>query len=332
MTITPQQPIGSDFGAASTAEEVIKGIDLAGKTAIVTGGYSGIGLETARILMAAGATIIIPARDRYKAEINLKGLDVELETMNLIDPVSIDAFAERFLASGRPLHILVNNAGIMAAPLLHTNQGFESHFAVNHLGHFRLTLRLWPALVKANGARVVTLSSWGHRFSPVVFQDINFEKRAYDRLAAYGQSKTANSLFAVALDKRGVKQGVRAFALHPGNIVSTDLSRNFSADELKAFGVIDEFGNPVLDVNRQQKTIPQGAATTVWFATNPQLNNMGGVYGENCDISPLLSVDNVIDLNAAVLPAGVMPYAVDKVLAEQNWMLSEKMTGLSLIN
>jgi len=332
MMISLQKSIGSGFGAASTAEEVIKGIDLSGKTAIVTGGYSGIGLETTRVLQAAGATVIVPVRNIDKATRNLSGIDVELETIDLIDPVAIDSFAERFLASGRPLHILINGAGIMATPLTRTNQGYESQFATNHLGHFRLTCLLWPALVKARGARVISLSSWGHRFSQVIFQDINFEHRDYERMAAYGQSKTATSLFAIALDRRGENRDVRAFAVHPGNIAGTGLSRNFSTNELKAFGVIDENGAPILNLKKQQKTVPQGAATSVWFATNPQLNGMGGVYGENCDISPLADAVDSIDFNAEILPAGVMPYAVDKLLAEKLWLLSEKMTGLTFNN
>jgi NAD(P)-dependent dehydrogenase (short-subunit alcohol dehydrogenase family) len=210
---TLQKPIGSGFGAASTAGDVIKGIDLSNRGAIVTGGYSGIGLETTRALRSAGAKVIVPARDHDKAATGLKGLEgVEIEAMDLLDPASIDAFAQRFLASGQPLHILVNSAGIMACPLARDSRGYESHFATNHLGHFQLVARLWPALRQANAARVVSVSSWGHRHSPVVFEDPNFERRDYDRWLAYGQSKTANILFlfALAVDERGKSEGVRA--------------------------------------------------------------------------------------------------------------------------
>jgi len=202
--MTQQTPFGSGFGASTTASEIIHGCDLSGKIAIVTGGYSGLGLETVRVLRSAGAKVIVPARDHDKASKTLKGLDgVEIEVMDLLDPASIDAFAGKFLASARPLHILVNNAGIMACPLARDERGYESQFATNHLGHFQLVTRLWTALRQANGARVISVSSMGHRYSPVVFEDPNFERRAYDRWAAYGQSKTANILFALALDKRG---------------------------------------------------------------------------------------------------------------------------------
>ena len=330
---TPQAPIGSGFGAASTAAEVIRGIDLSGKVAIVTGGYSGIGLETARVLQSAGAKIIVPARDHDKAANALAGLDgVEIEVMDLLDPASIDAFAERFLASGRPLHILVNSAGIMANPLARDSRGYESQFATNHLGHFQLVARLWPALRKANGARVVSVSSWGHRYSPVVFDDPNFERRDYDRWSAYGQSKTANILFALALDGRGKAEGVRAFSLHPGGIVDTGLGKHISREDLRAAGVIDEHGKPILDPARNLKTVEQGAATSVWCATSPQLADMGGVYCENSDIAPLITgefkVTGMSDATRRTRTLGVMPYAVDPEAAERLWRLSEQLLGL----
>jgi NAD(P)-dependent dehydrogenase (short-subunit alcohol dehydrogenase family) len=327
-----QKPIESGFTAASTAGDVSKGLDLSGRVAVVTGGYSGIGLETARALHSAGATVIVPARDQDKATKALEELDgVRIEPMDLMDPASIDAFAGRFVAAGQPLHMLVNSAGIMASPLTRDARGYESQFATNHLGHFQLVARLWPALRQANGARVVSVSSWGHRHSPVVFDDPNFERRDYDRWSAYGQSKTANILFAVALDERGKAEGVRAFSLHPGSIVGTDLGRYLSTQELRAIGVIDENGKPILDPAKNLKTVEQGAATSVWCATSEQLDGMGGIYCENCNIAPLVSRTDQASLASGTghqvgsMALGVMPYAVDPDAAARLWTLSEQL-------
>jgi len=326
METNLQQTINSGFTAASTAEEVIKGIDLSGKVVIVTGGYSGIGLETTRVLRNAGAKVIVPARDLEKATIALKTMpDAEIMHMDLMDPASVDAFAEQFLAKGLSLHILVNSAGIMAIPLTRDARGYEAQFATNHLGHFQLTARLWPALVKADGARVISVSSWGHRQSPVIFEDPNFNHRPYDRMSAYGQSKTANILFALELDARGKQYGIRAFAVHPGGIVSTDLKRYFSEEELRTFGVIDEQGDVILDPERQLKTVEQGASTSVWCAASPQLDSLGGVYCENNTISPLVSGEPNIQVGSR--PMGVMSYAVDPDAAKRLWTLSEQLTG-----
>jgi NAD(P)-dependent dehydrogenase (short-subunit alcohol dehydrogenase family) len=239
---TPQAPIGSGFGAFTTAADIIKGVELAGKTIVVTGGYSGIGVETVRAFRSAGAKVIVPARDMAKAKRNLADMpDVGLEPMDLLDAASIDALAERFLGRHEELHILVNNAGSMGAPLTRDARGYESQFAGNHLGHFQLTCRLWPALVRAKRARVIALSSYGHRLAGVDFHDPNFERRAYDPWMAYGQAKTANALFAVALDAIGQRQGVRAFSVHPGGVV-TDLVRHMPQDRLAASGHIDKDG------------------------------------------------------------------------------------------
>lgn len=324
---TLQKPIHSGFSAASTAEDVIKGIDLTGKVAIVTGGYSGIGLETARVLRNAGAQVIVPARDLKKAATTLKGMDVTIEELDLMNPASINAFADRFLASNRPLHILVNSAGIMANPFTKDTRGYESQFATNHLGHFQLVNKLWPALQKANGARVISVSSRGHRYSPVILDDPNFENREYERWAAYGQSKTANVLFAVELDKRGRNEGIRAFSLHPGSILGTGLAVHLPKEELLAAGVIDENGKPIRDAERGLKTIEQGASTSVWCATSPQLDDIGGLYCEDNDVAPLMPTKISKDLNigASARFGGVMPYAIDPEIAAKLWSLSEKL-------
>lgn len=332
-----QQSIHSGFGAATTAAEVSQGLDLSGKLAVVTGGYAGIGLETTRALHAAGATVIVPARDEDKARKALADLPrVDIRAMDLMDPVSVDVFAASIVASGQPLHILINSAGIMACPLERDGRGYESQFATNHLGHFQLAVRLWPALQRAHGARVVSVSSWGHRHSPVVFEDPNFERREYDRWSAYGQSKTANILFAVGLDRRGKAHGIRAFALHPGGIVGTDLKRYLTDEELRKAGVIDEHGNAILDPAKNLKTVEQGAATSVWCATSPQLAGMGGLYCENCDVAPLLTPEmealrhDEATRRVGSFSLGVMPYAVDHEAAERLWMLSESLTSVRL--
>lgn len=329
-----QATIHSGFNAASTAQDVIKNIDLSGKTAIVTGGYSGIGLETVRVLSAAGASIIVPARDRDRAARALTGINnVEIEEMELMEPDSVDAFATQFVASGRPVHILVNSAGIMATPLMRDSRGYESQLSTNHLGHFQLTLRLWPALCRATGARVVSVSSRGHRYSPVILDDINFENREYTPYTAYGQSKTANILFALELDKRGQTHGIRAFSVHPGTIVNTNLSRHASKEDLLKAGVIDAQGNAIFDPLRQLKTIEQGTSTSVWCATNPKLEGLGGVYCENNDIASVLTDLTPMDpLTGADAKGnfGVMPHAIDAEIATELWNLSEQLTGVSI--
>jgi NAD(P)-dependent dehydrogenase (short-subunit alcohol dehydrogenase family) len=334
---TTQKPINSGLGALTNATEILRGIDLSNKVTIVTGGYSGIGLETVRVLRAAGAKVIVPARDLKKAAAATNEIrGIEIQTMDLLDALSIDAFAKRFLASGQSLHILVNSAGIMASPLARDSRGYESQFSTNHLGHFQLVVRLWPALRKANGARIVSVSSWGHRHSPIVFDDPNFERRPYDRWLAYGQSKTGNVLLAVAADERGKSENIRAFSLHPGGIVGTGLEKYLTKEELRKAGVIDDHGNPVLDSSRGFKTVEQGAATSVWCATSPQLDGLGGVYCENCDIAPLVGAADEANRTTEAIrqvgsrPLGVMPYAVDPLAAGRLWTLSEQLTGATL--
>jgi NAD(P)-dependent dehydrogenase (short-subunit alcohol dehydrogenase family) len=304
--MTPQQQLPSGFGAQTTAREAIGERRLDGTTAIVTGGYAGIGLETTRVLAAAGAQVVVPARDVAKATAALGGLaNVSIDELDLGEPGTIDAFASRF--GDRPLHLLVNNAGIMAVPLLRDARGLESQLAVNHVGHFRLFARLLPALRRARGARVIALSSRGHVRSAFDFEDPSFEHRPYDKMIAYGQSKTANILFAVELDRRHQRDGIRAFALHPGAILDTDLARHYDPEELK------------LVVERARrigsfKTVEQGAATTIWCATSPQLDGLGGVYCENCDIASVKTEGD----------DGVRPYAIDPTSAERLWAWSER--------
>ena len=318
-----QAPIGSGFTATSTAGEVMKGISLAGKVAIVTGGYTGIGLETTKTLAAAGATVVVPARSLDKAKENLAGVaNVEVAEMDLMNPDSIDAFAASFLASGRALHLLVNNAGIMFVPLRRNSQGIESQLATNYLAPFRLTAQLWEALRKANGARVVNISSQGHQFAPFDFDDPNFERREYETLQAYGQSKTAVNLFSLELDARAQTFGVRAYAVHPGNVWGTELLREAPMELLQQFGFYDAQGKVVPDVVASLKTIAQGAATTVWCATSPLLTSIGGVYCEDVDIAPL-------SLNQG-LSAGVKPYSLDVADAKRLWRWTEERTGISI--
>lgn len=326
--MTDQHPIESGFGARSSALDVIDGVDLVGKTAIVTGGYSGLGLETVRALLMAGADVIAPARDTAKAE---EALDVLLDEidesgaaigelivgeLDLADPASIDGFASDILELGRPIEILINNAGVMACPLTRDDRGYELQFATNHLGHYQLTTRLWVALA-ARGARVVSLSSTGHHIAPVDLDDPHFERRAYDKWVAYGQSKTANSLFAVGLDARGKDHGVRAFAVHPGGIM-TPLQRHLPREEMIAFGWIDADGN----VNAQFKTPEQGAATSIWAATSVDLRELGGVYCEDCDVAQVWT--------DGVRYRGVKPWAIDPDAAAALWEASEAMTGVRL--
>ncbi|MEU7785724.1 SDR family NAD(P)-dependent oxidoreductase [Amycolatopsis sp. NPDC049159] len=311
---TAQHKIGSGFGAGTTAAEAVAGIDLTGKLAVVTGGYSGIGLETTRALTGAGAHVVVPARRRAAAEAALDGL-AEVDELDLGDLDSVRGFAERFLATGRRIDLFIGNAGVMACPETRVGPGWEAQFATNHLGHFALVNRLWPAI--ADGARVISLSSRGHHNSPIRWDDVQFE-RGYDKWAAYGQAKTANVLFAVRLDELGAAKGVHAFALHPGGIM-TPLQRHLPRAEMVERGWIDEAGNTLMAF----KTPEQGAATTVWAATSPQLAGLGGLYLEDCDVAELLPEDT-----GEAGAAGVRPYAVDRAQAARLWTLSAQLTGV----
>jgi NAD(P)-dependent dehydrogenase (short-subunit alcohol dehydrogenase family) len=312
---TSQHKIGSGFGHDSTADEVLSGIDLSGKLALVTGGYSGLGLETTRALAKAGAHVVVPARRREVAEEALSGISgVEVDELDLADLDSVRSFASRFLASGRTIDLQINNAAIMAAPETRVGPGWEAQFATNHLGHFALVNQLWPALSSGAGARVVSVSSSGHRRSDIRWDDLEF-RQGYDKWEAYGQAKTANALFAVQLDALGKDSGVRAFTLHPGGIL-TPLQRHLPREEMVGFGWIDEDGNPL---NPGFKTPEQGASTQVWAATSPQLDGLGGVFCEDCEIAELSTDD----------APGVRPYAVDPTSAARLWSVSAELTGVN---
>ncbi|PTQ11879.1 oxidoreductase [Sphingomonas oleivorans] len=313
-----QNPIGSGFDAFTSASDVIAGISLAGKVAVVTGGYSGLGLETTRHLAMAGAEVFVPARSVEKARIQTAGIPrVSILPMDLLDRRTIDSFADTFLATGKALHLLVNSAGVMMPPLFRDADGNEGQFAVNHLGHFRLAQRLMRSLELADGARVVSVSSRGHFHGAVDFDDPAFKTRTYDAATAYGQAKTANALFALALDNRYQNRGIRAFSVHPGAIL-TNLMRHVPAAALREHRIVDEHGSPLIDPANDRKTVPQGAATQIWCAVSQQLDGLGGVYCEDCDIAPPCPAES-----SAM--RGVKPWAMDEEMADRLWDLSERL-------
>lgn len=314
---TQQAPINSGFGPRTTALEVVEGLNLCGKTAIVTGGYSGLGLESTQALVSAGARVIVTARRLVAAHEALHLVDgIEICELDLSNLESVRQFAEAVLGSGRHIDLVINNAGIMACPETRVGPNWEAQFATNHLGHYALINLLWPALV--DGARVVTVSSAAHHFSPIRWDDVQFEN-GYDKWLAYGQSKTANALFTIHLDTIGRSQGVRAFTLHPGSII-TPLQRHIPKEEMIALGWMDEAGNPA-DPS-MLKTPPQGAATQLWAALSPQLKDMGGLYCEDCDIANIASAE----INTL---AGVREHAIDPEQAQRLWTLSASLTGIN---
>jgi NAD(P)-dependent dehydrogenase (short-subunit alcohol dehydrogenase family) len=307
------------FGARSTAREVIAGYDLKGMNAIVTGGASGIGIETVRALALAGASVVIATRDRMKGESvagtlrKETGSDkIEFRPLDLASLASVQDFTTQYLAIRQDLHLLINNAGIMATPLSYTADDFESQFGTNHLGHFALTVGLLPALQDAGSARVVSLSSLGHRRSDVHFDDLNFRNHPYDPWLAYGQSKTANILFAVGLTQRYGSHGIFANAVHPGGIM-TGLQKHVSPQQQIAMGWIDEAGAR----NPRFKSTEQGSSTSIWAAVAPELEKVGGKYLEDCSIAKPWSDDDPT--------RGVKSYALDPESAERLWSVSEKL-------
>ena len=321
MISKQQKPINSGFGAKSEPAAVMENIDLSDKTVVVTGGYSGIGLETIRALKEAGARVVAPAR---RKDIAIKELDGiidkdDVAEMDLADPSSVQQFVDDFTEKVSSLDILINNAGIMACPEMRTSQGWELQFAVNQIGHFVLTKGLLPLMQKANGARLVALSSTGHKISGIRWDDIHFKSSDYDKWAAYGQSKTAGSLLAVEVDKRMQDSGIRAFGVHPGGIM-TPLQRHLETEEMVALGWMNEDGEPTERVAKMFKSPTQGASTSLWAATSPQLDDIGGVYCEDCDVAKR---QDDSDKNARFI--GVADWAVDSEEASRLWEETEKM-------
>ena len=301
------------FGAETTTDEVLDGVDLSGRLALVTGATTGLGLETARALAAAGAQVVVAARGDDKARAAMATIresvpDARLEpgVVDLADLATVRAFAARFLSQHDALHLLVNNAGVMYTPEGRTADGFETQFGTNHLGHFVLTNLLVPALVRGAPARVVNLSSGGHFGAGIDWDDPNFERRGYDKFGAYSQSKTANILFTVELDRRLAPHGVRAYAVHPGMIV-TDLGRHMTRDDFAELRERAKRG-PSGGLPAY-KTIPAGAATSVWAATATELAGTGGVYLADCAVAP------------------AAPHATDPGDARRLWALSERLVG-----
>ncbi len=321
---TEQSPIGSGFAHSSTAAEVIAGIDLTGKVAVVTGGYSGIGTETTRQLVGAGVRVIVAGRRPEEADTTLGEIrdQIDVVALDLGDPESIDACASKIAAITPKIDFLINNAGIMASPLSRDARGFESQFATNHLGHFQLTMELWPLIKAASeGARIVALSSLAHKRGAVNLDDPHFHGRDYEKWTAYGQAKTANALFARHLDKLTAPFGIRAFSVHPGGI-STNLGRYLSKEEI-AVMIARSKGEKVEGAPAiTWKSVEQGAATTIWAATSPELSGKGGVYCEDCDVAQILAPDDI------TTPSGVAPHACDDKAAAGLWTISEEMIGL----
>ncbi|MEH6693995.1 MAG: SDR family NAD(P)-dependent oxidoreductase [Hyphomonas sp.] len=319
MAAQDQQPIGSGFGAKTTASEVLAGIDLTGRNAIVTGGYSGLGLETVRALAGAGARVTVPARRVEVAEAALADVtgDIEIAAMDLADLQTVEKFTREYDETKRGLDILINNAGIMACPEGRVGPGWERQFGTNHLGHMAMSLALAPSMQRADSARVVCLSSTGHVRSDVHWDDPHFNNTPYDKWDAYGQAKSANALFALGVDHRGRDVGVRAFSVHPGGIF-TPLQRHLSDEEMVALGWKAPDGSIPPQIKAMFKTPEQGASTSVWAATSPQLEGRGGVYCEDCDIAKLADENSQRWEHAR-------PWICDDEKAERLWSMSEKM-------
>ena len=313
-----------EFDATSTASEVLADKDLSGRTAFITGGYSGLGKETARAMAERGAHVIIAGRDesqlanaaRHLADET--GATIDTLVCDLGSLGSVRAAANEAIERFDKIDLLINNAGVMACDFDHTQDGFERQFGVNHLGHFLLTNRLMPLLQKGRDVRIVNLSSRGHHIAPVDFDDPHFEIREYDKWRSYGQSKTANVLFAVSLEKRLAAKGIHAFSLHPGGI-QTNLGRHLSEQDMAdLMERIRKNAEASGETTQGFKTIPQGAATTCWVATTPELDGSGGLYCEDC---------HVADEDDESTTGGVRSYAIDESKADRLWEMSEEMVG-----
>jgi NAD(P)-dependent dehydrogenase (short-subunit alcohol dehydrogenase family) len=313
----------ASFGANTTTDDVLAGVGLQGRRFFVTGASTGLGEETARAFAAHGAAVTMAARDvdrgaaaAERIRTTVPGADLEVRRLELASLAGVRACAEGFLGDHDRLDVLVNNAGVMACPFGTTADGFELQFGTNHLGHFLLTNLLAPALVATAPARVVSLSSRGHRRSDVDLDDPNFEHTPYDPWVGYGRAKTANVLFAIELDHRFADRGVRAFAVHPGTI-STELGRHLTDESLAALVASMPPGQEM-----RWKSVPEGAATSVWAATAAELDGRGGLYLEDCGIG------EPTDDPAA--RTGVRPYALDPGRAAALWELSERLVGLGI--
>jgi NAD(P)-dependent dehydrogenase (short-subunit alcohol dehydrogenase family) len=321
MAVSDQIPTASGFHAKSTGDEVLAGLNLSGKTAIVTGGYSGIGLETVRSLAARGVSVIVPVRSPDKAAEALTGItgDVSTAPMDLADLASVRGFADSVSGRLARLDLLINNAGIMACPEARVGPGWESQFGINHMGHFALTQSLLPLLKKTAGARVVALSSTAHKLSDIRWDDIQYRDTPYDKWQAYGQAKTANALFANGLSRRLRDNGGLAFSAHPGGIF-TPLQRHLPQEEMIALGWLGEDGEPSELARQGFKTPEQGCSTTLWAATAADLAGKPGVYCENADIAAPTDPSSPM-----ARYGGVDAHACSDESAERLWAVSEAL-------
>ncbi len=321
MAVTDQVPTNSGFAAATDGADVIADLDLTGTTAIVTGGYSGIGLETIRALAAKDVLVVVPVRSPGKATENLAGVEGDVRTapLDLADLASVRRFGASMLDELDRLDFLINNAGIMACPEGRVGPGWESQFGINHMGHFALTKALLPLIEKTPGARVVALSSSAHKVSDIRWDDIHFESSGYDKWQAYGQAKTANALFANALSRRLADKDALVFSVHPGGIF-TPLQRHLPQEEMMALGWLDANGEPTEMAKAGFKTPEQGCSTTLWAATSAKLEGKPGVYCEDCDIAA------VTDLESPYARyRGVNDHAASDESAERLWDISEAL-------